>query len=149
PPPIPAGAPHTCVDYKPPGDTTWDSVSNQVQVLVAWEPAGSLRNAPADSYGGTQLPALIATGGRRFRPGSGKSILVEDGLGNGALGSGSVLESDPRTLQDVSVTTAGLQLRTPLQVMENVIHLTRGKKVDPEFLGIGDATIAGQEFTLA
>jgi predicted phage baseplate assembly protein len=39
-------------------------------------------------------------------------------------------------------------LKTPLRVLHNVVQLTRGKTVDAEPLGIGDATIANQEFVL-
>ena len=58
----------------------------------------------------------------------------------------------PSSTGVLQVTSLGVvpppTLKTPLRVMENVITLTRGKTVDMEMLGVGDATQAPQEFTL-
>ena len=149
-PTIPAGAPHTRV-YHSSGslDTVaWNNQASTVQVLLGWEPVGTLRNVPVSSYNGTPA-TLYALGQSVFRVGDAKSLLIEGSDGNGALATGSVLASAPAALQVASLgVTPPPTLKTPLRVMENVVALMRGKTVDTELLGIGDASQAPQEFML-
>jgi hypothetical protein len=151
-PTIPAGAPHTQVSWTTSPtvkSTEWNNESEKVRVLLAWAPVGILRNAPIALYNGTP-PTLIAMAGKQLRTGDGQTLLLEGAEDNGALITGSVSASTPNTMQ---VAAFAIQpapiLKAPLRVLENVIHLTRGKSVDKEVLGIGNATIAGQEFKLA
>src|SRR5262249_6992320 len=59
------------------------------------------------------------------------------------------LDPAPEQLQIASFDVTPVSvLKTPLRVLQDVIHLTRGKTVDQEVLGLGNAAVAGQEFVL-
>lgn len=156
-PTVPSGIPHTELVHNVGFNTgDWNNQRNKVQILLGWEPAGALRNAPVSTYNGTPA-SLVAIpnpqGNAQFRTGSSQAALLEDANGNGALVTGSVSTSSPAVMQ---VTSMGVQagvtpspvLKMPVRVLESVIALTRGKTVDRETLGIGDATLAPQEFKL-
>jgi hypothetical protein len=149
-PTIPAGAPHTQVGWSASGvDTTaWNAAASTVRVLFDWRPAGTLRNAPAAVYDGSS-PTLIALGGHQFRVGASSTVMIEDANGDGAVATASVAASTPAQLamQSFAVTPPPA-LRTPLRVLHNVIELTRGKTVDAERVGTGDASVPFQEFVL-
>lgn len=151
-PAIPAGAPHTQVAWSTTGvlDTNvWHNAASKVRVLLDWQPAGTLRNVPLASYNGTP-PTLLAAAGKQFRTGNAQTVLLEGADALGALATVSVLPSAPGTLQIAAFTAGAVPaLATPLRVLTNTLRLTRGKSVDKEVLGIGNASQAGQEFTLA
>jgi hypothetical protein len=150
-PAIPAAVPHTeLVHHAGFNIDDWDNERNKVRILLGWEPAGTLRNAPVATYNG--IPATLnaepnARGDAQFRVGNSQTVLLEDADGNGALVTGSVLTSTSPQMQVASMGVPAPVLKTPLRVLENVIALTRGKSVDREVLGTGDA-VAAQEFTL-
>ncbi|MFM9436559.1 hypothetical protein ACFDR9_003643 [Janthinobacterium sp. CG_23.3] len=53
------------------------------------------------------------------------------------------------TSNSSSVKPPAPLLATPLRVLGNTVRPSRGKSVDKEVLGVGDASRPGQEFTLA
>jgi len=92
---------------------------------------------------------LIAASGQVFRAGDSQSVLIEDADGNGVQATVSVDAATPAVMTIASFAAPPAPaLKTPLRVLENVIQLTRGKTVASEILGVGDATIANQEFVL-
>jgi len=145
----PAGAPHTRVSWSASGVNTaaWNNEASRVKVLLDWQPAGTLRNAPASDYSGTP-PLLVAAAGARFRVGNAQTLLIEDPDGEGVLATASVSAAAPGRLQIASfAATPPPSLKAPLRVLPNVIGMTRGKTVDREVLGVGNAA-PGQEFVL-
>jgi hypothetical protein len=75
----------------------------------------------------------------------GIHILAEDAAGNGAMVAAQ--GSQPAmTLGFDSGSPASLQ--QPLRLLYNVFPITEGKTVPAEVLGSGDATLAGQTFSL-
>ncbi len=151
-PTVPAPAPHTRIDWTSAGgaiDTVaWNDSASSVRVLIDWQPVGLLRNVPVVSYNGTPT-ALIASKGKVFRVGSQQTVLIEDSEGNGALAIASVDAATPQQMTIASFAVAPPPvLKTPLRVLHNVLTLIRGKTVDPELLGTGDATVLNQEFVL-
>jgi predicted phage baseplate assembly protein len=52
-------------------------------------------------------------------------------------------------LANAPLTPPNAPLAAPIDVLTNLLPFTRGKTVTGEILGSGDATLAGQEFTLA
>jgi hypothetical protein len=149
----PAGSPHTRI-YWSSLDTIntdagpWDNHRSAVQVLVDWQPAGTLRNVPVATYDGTPM-TLVAAAGMVFQVANQQKVLIEDANGNGVLATVSVDAGTPdlMTIASFAVTPPPL-LKTPLRVLHNVIDLTRGKAIDSELLGSGDATLSNQEFVL-
>jgi hypothetical protein len=147
----PAGAPHTRVSWTSSDSinaTTWNNTFATVKLLLDWRPAGTLRNAPSAVFTGTPA-VLVAAKGRAFRAGSQQTVLIEDADGAGVVATASVAQSTPSQMSiDSFAVTPPPSLKTPLRVLHNVVQLTRGKTVDVEQLGIGDATVANQEFVL-
>lgn len=147
---IPAGAPHTSVSWTASDVNTagWNKAAPRVRVRIDWRPAGTLRNAPVATYNGTPS-LLVARAGQTFPVGDSQTVLIEDANGDGVQATGSVVAS---ALNRFDITgfavTPPLALKTPLRVLPNVLALTRGKTVERETLGVGDATVLGQEFVL-
>src|SRR5262249_44582998 len=109
---------------------------------------GTLRNAPQPAYDGSVM-TLVAAPGRTFRVGAQQTVLIEDADGNGAQATVSVDAATPTVMTIASfAVTPPPGLKTPLRVLENVIAVTRGKSVDFETLGVGDASVPNQEFAL-
>jgi hypothetical protein len=157
PPPQPVGSgapynpaipiPHTQLEFTPALDSTWDP--KVVEVSYAWKSVGTLIQAPASTVGGPDGGGTTAADGSLTvdlaAPPSpavpdGTAVLVQDVNGNGAAGT---------------VTGASVQmgapvpvLAPPLQVLFNLLDVTRGKTVPSEVLGSGNALAAGQDFTL-
>ena len=156
----PAGIPipHTRLTYDKTGFTFGDAATDATTVVVryGWKDVGLLISAPATSVGG-DASANRSTGGAggigttiALQPGPGASfptstvdseVLIEDAIGNGTLGK--VISTS-----SVSLTGPVPTLMTPLQVLFNLLPVTRGKAVANEVLGSGNAAVAGQDFTL-
>lgn len=147
----PAGAPHTRVYWNSSATIdviAWNSQFSQVKLLVDWRPAGTLRNAPTADYNGTPM-TLVADKGHVFRVGSQATVLIEDAEGAGVVATASVDAATPSQMTIASfAVTPPVALKTPLRVLHNVIELTRGKTVDSERLGTGNASVPYQEFVL-
>jgi hypothetical protein len=68
-------------------------------------------------------------------------VLVEDAIGNGDTG---ILD----TVSNLKLDDPVPALVPPLSVLFNLLSVTRGKSVDNEVLGNGNASFAGQDFVL-
>jgi predicted phage baseplate assembly protein len=75
------------------------------------------------------------------------TAIVEDANGNGA----AVTATPAAGSSDVTVTAGGTvpPLQAPVRILWDLIGVSRGKTVRNEALGLGDATRAGQDFTLS
>lgn len=144
--------PLTCVSWQALAETdidleAWDDNHRSVLAHVDFAPAGRLRDAPRAHYDGT--PArLMASAGKSFRIESPTTVLLEDADGDGVRATGSVSDETPTQLELTSFDQPSFLLKTPLRVLHNVFEVTRGKTVEPEQLGVGDASEAHQEFVL-
>lgn len=146
----PISIPHTLLKYQP---KLTDSISKSFddrrkEVLVSydWQDVGTLIATPTDTLSITaskiQIEKAIA-----FPPSQSKlSILLEDKDENGIFSKISA-DSDPTTLQ-LESSTSSATLRSPLQILFNLLSVSRGQSVPLEILGSGDASIVGQEFVL-
>jgi len=135
--------------------TMSDTQSDRPNYFVwhSWTEVGVLISTPAPSVGTANLATDSSTAtvtltlpgsGIKFPPPTGPNgtpVLVEDSVGNGATGVAnsptSVTLNDPVPL-----------LIPPLQTYFNLLSVSRGKTVSNEVLGNGNATLAGQDFTL-
>jgi hypothetical protein len=147
-PPIPI--PHTRVLFDPvlSGGSAWDDARTSVKVSFGWQDVGEVIAAPASdaSLGGTST-ALQAAPGNVF-PVVSQPVLLEDGIGDGITAFGSVSVATPASISLTALPEPPVALSSPLKVLFNLLSVTRGQSVSNEVLGSGDATVAGQEFTL-
>ncbi|MEO8597312.1 MAG: hypothetical protein ABI759_28595 [Candidatus Solibacter sp.] len=137
--------PHTVLGFSGTVDTA-DLTTNRsvTRLRYLWRDVGTPIAVPASSASGTPLALTPAPGAAFPLLPAGATVLLEDGQGDGV--AGAVVSSSAAAL---SVTpTVPSVLRAPLDVLFNVLNVSRGKTVPNEVLGSGDATVAGQEFTL-
>jgi hypothetical protein len=101
-------------------------------------PATSLASLPVTV---TPQPGFtIATGG--------VEAFVEDANGAGIPVTATSNGDGTLTLAAVADTPASFSLAAPLRLLVDLVSVSRGKSVANETLGTGDATVAGQAFTL-
>jgi hypothetical protein len=143
---IPVGIPHSEIVFNStPALASWNSGKASVLVRFAWQDVGTILATPRAAFtGGADDRSLSSA--TSFPAGTGVPILIEDAKGNGesALATTSSNES---SLQ-LSFPSPPTALTPPLNVLFNLLSVSRGKTVANEVLGSGDATVAGQEFVL-
>jgi hypothetical protein len=111
----------------------------------SWQDAGQLIPTPATTFSGTPAE-LLAVKPPNFLAGS-SSVLLEDAVGDGEGATGFV-GADTTVMQLSNLPDNPPALASPINVLYNLLNVSRGKSVSNEILGSGDATIAGQEFVL-
>ena len=121
----------------------------QITVRSGWTAAGTLLDTPVATLA-TLPPTLTLAAPPAADPGQKRAALVEDATGVGA----SVAVTPAAGSADVSVTQSGptavdRPLQAPLRILWDLIEVSHGSTVRDEQLGTGDATVAGQDFTLA
>jgi hypothetical protein len=154
-PPAPAaiGIPilHSVIGFKPTEALSgWiDQVNYQtLTVRYLWQTISTLIPFPAAFLTSTAVslqtpvpPALL--------PMVDQNVLVSGANGNGVHAQGSTGSSTPSTLGLSNFSDPTATLVSPLNVLFDLLPVSRGKTVANEMLGSGDATITtGQEFTL-
>src|SRR5208283_2627985 len=113
----------------------WIPVGVLAPVLTAddylYSPGAKLVVDPASAYGFPASPA---------------PVLLEDQAGAAGQGLLTPGAANPATLGPLNPAAA---LASPIDVLFNLVGVSRGKTVPSEVLGSGDPRIAGQDFTLA
>ncbi|MEO8716240.1 MAG: baseplate J/gp47 family protein, partial [Acetobacteraceae bacterium] len=144
----PLPVPHTQLTISPalPSAATWNSDAGGVSVFFDWIEVGRLKDQPSGAFTGAP-PTLLAVQPATFRSGANLKVLVQDSTGGGMSASGT--SSGNGTLSLGSLPAPVPALQPPFSVLYNLLPFSRGKTVANEVLGSGDATIAGQSFTLA
>ena len=116
-------------------------------VLFRWTPAGDVIAAPgaATAAGATSIDVAVTPEQRAafLQP---RDVLVEDETGNGTEARATA--AGPKTVSLGNLTASALPLTAPLDLLLNVLRVSRGKSVPREVLGSGDATRPGQDFAL-
>jgi len=142
-PPTPAvPIPHTIIGPTPDQPGNWGI--GQTLVRYAWQDVGKLIEAPSQSVSGPSVATSI-TSPITSLPNKTVPVLLEDANGQGVSASATVGDSN---LQMSDISDPNAKLKAPLQVLFNLLSVSRGKSVPNEILGSGDATVAGQEFVL-
>jgi hypothetical protein len=95
----------------------------------------------ATAANSSPLTLTPATGESFTVPSGSTTVMVQDVNGNGAIGTVGSSSS-------ISVGAPVPVLVPPLQVLFNLLSVTRGKTVANEVLGSGNAQVAGQDFVL-
>lgn len=150
---IPIPIPHTRIAFSTISDaSTWNSASNrqQAQIRYGWRELGPMLARPASELAGETEATLTAVVPATFPAAGGAEVLLADGAGNGATGTveegGSATEIAVESLTGADGNPPTLV--SPLQVLFDVLAVSRGVTVSGEVLGSGDASIPDQEFTL-
>lgn len=126
--------------------TTFNNTKTSVRVRFALRDVGEVIDTPPAQITGTAV-TLLPAGAVPFPATSpGSDVLIEDALGQGA--KGTVVTAAPAQLQISFPADANVSLTPPLRVLYDLLPVSRGKTVSREILGSGDASVAGQTFTL-
>jgi hypothetical protein len=141
PPHIPAiPIPHTRLNFTLPGSTFGDATT--VVVRFGFTDVGTLIDPPAISVPASpSAPTILDKAEGEFTQPAGTPLLVEDANGDGVAAS----VDTPTTLR---IAPPAPELAAPLDVLFNLLQVSRGKTVAGEVLGSGNANIAEQDFTL-
>ena len=150
-PPIPIPILHTHIDFSGSLSGAWNDNAPQVTVRFGWSSVGQLvplLSAAQAVFAGA--PATLTTTAA-FPTGVDLPILLQDGQGNGASATGTVATGDAAAatmrLGNVAAMPAG-GLGPTINVLFDLLTLSRGKTVANEVLGSGNAAVAGQDFVL-
>ncbi|MBG1269467.1 baseplate J/gp47 family protein [Nostoc sp. WHI] len=149
PPAIPIPIPHTQLGFTSTLTGDWDSETARATALVYydWQDVGELIATPATTFSKTE-PQVNLIDKFTFPPGKKKlPLLLEDTNGNGISATVSLSNSPPK-LQLSDLSNSSFELTAPLQMLFNLLSVSRGQTAPVEVLGSGDASIAGQEFVL-
>jgi len=114
-------------------------------IRFGWQEAGQLIPTPSTTFSGTPAE-LVAVAPPQFPSGSA-SVLLEDANGAGESATGFV-GTDLTAMSLSNLPDNPSPLTAPVNVLFNLLSVSRGKSVTNEVLGSGDATVAAQEFVL-
>jgi len=145
--------PHTRLIFQTLTNIT-DSPTERSQALVLfnWQDVGTLIATPSPTLNtapttvslmlGTPLPSSMLTM-------VNQDVLISDANGNGVEASATAVTASPSNITLAKFSDPTLTLKAPLNLLFNLLPVTRGKSVTNEILGNGDATVStGQEFIL-
>jgi len=162
PPPTAIAIPHTEIIIGWTAAVPTDCTNTRPTYLIryGWKLVGNLIGTPAPQVdasgngqgqgsdggttGGSASPPVMLSwaDGTPLGTVPNQPVLVQDVNGNGATGA---VSKDGTAVQLTGTYPA---LVPPLQVLFNLLQVTRGKTVANEVLGSGNALVAGQDFTL-
>lgn len=161
--------PHTQIKFTPPlpwtfetlgswtfetlGRWTPDSTSLQQALLqktlirYAWQDVGQLIETPNQTVTGPTISLSPASPITLNVP-----VILEDATGQGVEASVTISSTSSADTSSQLLTAhlsdPSITLTQPLNVLSNLLSVSRGKTVSNEIVGSGDATVAGQEFAL-
>lgn len=140
--------PHTQLTVTTTLGSSWDTQKPNVSVHYDWQDVGQLIETPAPDFSLAD-PRVAPTIKIPFPPGRNQlPILLEDTNSQG-LAAQVTAASPPPILRLTNLAETNLKLQPPLRVLLNLLPVSRGQTVPNEVLGSGDASFAGQEFTLS
>ena len=132
-----------------------DADPTTIAVRYGFKDVGTIIGFPATTL--PSLPAPVTVPAAYSPPPAGTIAFLQDTTGAGVLvtvggtaggaGSGQVMLAGAGT--PPSAIPAATPLAVPLQLLLNVVAVSRGTAVAGEVLGSGNATLAGQSFTLS
>ena len=146
--------PHTSLLFTPALSSISDSQAERATALVyyAWKSVGTIISTPAVNFSTAPTMATVALNGplpAAMQSMNGQDVLISDANGNGVEAEASYTSEPLASLSLSSFSDSTANLTPPLNVLFNLLAVTRGQTVTGEILGSGDATIvAGQEFVL-
>jgi hypothetical protein len=114
---------------------------SQTVIRFAWQEVGQIIATPTSVLNNNR-PQIALLEPLNIPPNQSPSILLEDADGKGLLAQIST------NLQLSELSPTDLELKSPLQLLLNLLPVSRGETVNNEILGSGNASIPGQEFVL-
>jgi len=132
----------------------WNAAASKITARFGWTQVGQLAPALTTAdllYTGGNTALVPAPGAAAF-PTTASAVLLEDPSGNAASATTAPAASPAGAItltfgQPSNLPAAGLA--SPIDVMFDLLPVTRGKTVASEALGSGNPVVAGQDFTLA
>jgi hypothetical protein len=159
PPNIPIPILHSVITFRPEiAISHWTVNPATLLVRYSWQDVDTLIGTPSTTLAGTQLSLRTPIPASAL-PLTDADILIGDAKGNGVEAAATAGAADPLTVglsspkgPSDSTWLQALQakhLQAPLNVLFDLLQVSRGKTVSNEVLGSGNATIiTGQEFAL-
>jgi predicted phage baseplate assembly protein len=143
----PMPVPHTQLTLGIAMDAWW--VPSEMRIGVGWIEIGRLVDQDPAPWSGTPA-TLEAVPPARFDAAVALPALVADADGRGVPAALSALAGASSATVSVDEAYAeSLPLDSPLNLLTQLVEVTRGKTVAHEVLGSGDARLPDQSFTLA
>ncbi len=151
-PPLPANVPlipipHTQLSFTRALSGNWDAQKTQVIVHYDWQDVGQLMETPAKAFHSADARIVPASAIAFETDSSTLPILLED-ANNQGIAVNVTAGSSPLVLQLSNLAETNLELKSPLRVLLNLLPVSRGQTITNEVLGSGNASLAGQEFSL-
>ena len=141
---VPIPIPHSQVTFTP-ALTASVLDTALTRLFFDWRDVGHVIPKPATQF---TVLTLVPQPGNIFPAGLvASAVLLEDRAQEGVLASGSTA-SDGSSISLTGIPSLPAPLRSPLNVLFNLLPVSRGKTVANETLGSGEATIGGQDFVL-
>lgn len=124
-----------------------NAARDEVKVSYAWVEAGTIIGTPSTLFAANSATAtLLAAEADAAKLTGQASVLLRDANGIGT--SGRITNASAAQVSLESIVALEQSLEAPLELLTNLVGVSRGKSVSNEVLGSGDATLDGQEFTL-
>jgi Baseplate J-like protein len=122
-------------------------VPKEVAVRSGWTDVGMLLDTPVRMLSG--LPSKV-TLARPPAATAGKALpaVIEDTRGRGIAATATPTSGGSQVALTPAANAETTDLQPPLRVLWDLITVSRGASVRDEQLGVGDATLPGQDFTL-
>jgi hypothetical protein len=114
-------------------------------IRYGWSDVGQVIPTPSRTFS-VSSPELLATDPPAFLTGA-TTILLEDTDGDGEFATG-LAGTDLARLALSDLSNPAQVLSAPVNVLYNLLSMSRGKTVLNEILGSGDSSAASQEFVL-
>jgi hypothetical protein len=120
-----------------------------ITIRTGWALVAPLVDQPPAIWTGTPAE-LDVIGNARSAEWLNQPALLAGADGTGISGTATASAGTPQVEVGVDLLFQGqTALTSPIDLLTNLVAVTRGKTVPREVLGSGDATIAGQTFVLA
>lgn len=129
----------------------WNGNVSAIALRFGWTAVGQLTAVltPEDNVFDGTVTSLTATTATQFPAGSSTTVLIADVNGDGTQAQVTAGGSAASTLAIDSTTMLPTDSFTaPLEVLYDLLPVSRGKTVANEVLGSGNAAVLGQDFTL-
>ena len=118
--------------------------ASKVAVRSGWTDVGPLLDTPVHTL--TAVPNKLTLA----RPPAAAAGVATPALVEDATGAGAMVTATPVAgSSEVTISGGSATLQAPLRLLWDLVKVSRGATVSEEKLGAGDATQAGQDFTLA
>lgn len=117
-----------------------------VAVRFGMQDVGTLIGTPRTTL--TSLPVTVTPHAGFTVPAGGTTGFLEDANGLGMPVDVTATGDGKLSLTATAATPPSFSLTVPLRLLVDLVQVSRGKAVGAETLGTGDASVAGQTFTL-